>query len=396
MKFLALSSCHCRGGAEEYLLNIGKSAIAQNWDVHFAFPQVDATAALIKDVKAQDISYHPLNLVNCNFLNPSGFGSLMQQVWATCQLLRQLKPDAVMIVLSCPDQCVAGILACALLNYPTVLVFQLFREVCQFNGIRQAAYAWARSRQQKLVSVSQHNANLVTQSFQVPAQEIAIIHNGVDLPQLTQKVINTAKQVSKTKILNETGFPEDSFLAVTVGRLSTQKGYQYIIPAMPALIKKHPNLRFVWVGEGECRAEFEADLDRLGMRQYVYFAGYQAEVSAYLAAADLFLFPTVFEGLPFALLEAMAFKRPIVASDASSLPEIITHQTHGLLIESGNIAQLEAQVTWAIEHPEAMQTMAHNAGDRVQEFTQERMVTQTLQLLETMASQPKVLHAAYS
>jgi glycosyltransferase involved in cell wall biosynthesis len=106
--------------------------------------------------------------------------------------------------------------------------------------------------------------------------------------------------------------------------------------------------------------------------------GYRTDVSRFLSSGDLFAFPSRFEGLPFALLEAMAYGLPVVASDATSTPEIISDRVHGLLFPSGDCEKLSQTLVWALEHPEEMSRMAERAACRTQDFSEETMLRHTL------------------
>jgi glycosyltransferase involved in cell wall biosynthesis len=102
-----------------------------------------------------------------------------------------------------------------------------------------------------------------------------------------------------------------------------------------------------------------------------------------LSSGDLFAFPSRFEGLPFALLEAMAHGLPVVASDAASMPEIISDRVQGLLFPSGDPQRLGETLIWALEHPEKMGRMAERAARRTEDFTEERMLRNTLDWFES-------------
>jgi len=103
-----------------------------------------------------------------------------------------------------------------------------------------------------------------------------------------------------------------------------------------------------------------------------------------LQASDLFVFPTYFEGQPFALLEAMAYGLPIVTSKASGIPEVIAHGIHGLLFRTGDRCELLETLRWSLRHPEEMRVMAENAQLRSQDFSEEKMLKETLEVLQQL------------
>jgi len=124
-----------------------------------------------------------------------------------------------------------------------------------------------------------------------------------------------------------------------------------------------------------------------GVAEAIHFLGRRRDVADLLAASDLFLFPSLYEGLPLAVLEAMATGLPVVASDCTSLPELIESGKHGLLFRSGNPCELEDNVLWALNNPNEMVRMAEAAYDRVQtQFTEADMTGKTLNLLQSLVA----------
>jgi len=117
----------------------------------------------------------------------------------------------------------------------------------------------------------------------------------------------------------------------------------------------------------------------------VHLLLYRNDVVRLMQAADLFVLPTYFEGHPFALMEAMAVGLPVVVSDASGIPEMVTHKVHGIVFRSGERNALQEALVHALRNGEAMQAMALAAAQRVRDFSHERMLEQTLHLLRTLA-----------
>jgi glycosyltransferase involved in cell wall biosynthesis len=158
---------------------------------------------------------------------------------------------------------------------------------------------------------------------------------------------------------------------------------------IPHLIKEFPDVKFVWVGDGELREDLINKVREYGIEDKVLFLGYRSDVPRLLKSADLFVFPTHYEGQPFALLEAMGHGLPIVTSDASGIPELIENRVHGLLFRTGDSCDLSEALRWALMHSDSMKEMARNAQQRVQEFSEERMVKETLGVLKKLADLEK-------
>jgi glycosyltransferase involved in cell wall biosynthesis len=119
----------------------------------------------------------------------------------------------------------------------------------------------------------------------------------------------------------------------SVGSLHVRKGYQYLIEAVPLVLTELPGARFVLVGEGPERLRLEQLAAELGVAGRVQFLGQRTDVSAVLPEFDVFVLPSITEGMPNAVLEAMAAGIPVVASRVGGVPEIVQDGETGLLVE---------------------------------------------------------------
>ncbi|HEY4520124.1 MAG TPA: glycosyltransferase [Candidatus Paceibacterota bacterium] len=126
----------------------------------------------------------------------------------------------------------------------------------------------------------------------------------------------------------------------TVAELTKNKGLEYGIEAVLELRKKHKMFLYIIVGDGELRGELEEKVQRLGLENVVFFAGFIANAEKYLNAFDYFLLPSVKEGLPYVLLEASVTARPIVATDVGGIPEILKDYEKGMMVTSKNPSAL--------------------------------------------------------
>jgi glycosyltransferase involved in cell wall biosynthesis len=219
--------------------------------------------------------------------------------------------------------------------------------------------------------------------FGVAEGEIALVPNACPLierdPETREKV--------RHLLAEQHGVPEGSTVLLTVARLSEQKGHRHLVRVLPDLLAAHPECHLLWVGEGESREELEASLRSHGAGRHVTLLGQRprSEVAGYLAAADLFVFPTEYEGQPFSLMEAMATGLPVVSSDASGIAEILEHRREGLLHRAGDADDLLAQLLVALGNMNGMGRMAAEARARMARYTREDMLADTLRLIETRA-----------
>lgn len=298
-------------------------------------------------------------------------------------MLLKIKPDAVQLSLPFPDQCLASMTACALLKIPAIVVFQLVAEGVGVGCKQLSLYHWARKRNQQWISISENNRELLSELFHLPKNDIALVYNGPCFS--SDNDLKNCKTTISRDVRNELGLSCSDSIILTVGRLHQQKGYAYIIPAIPHILKKHPAIRFVWVGEGEQRSELESLVKEYEVESNVLFLGYRTDIPRLLLASDLFLFPTLYEGgSSMALLEAMEYCLPIVASGASGIPEVIEDTVHGLLFRKADSCSLLMALHQALDHPAKMEEMAVNASMRAKEFSYEKMTDNTLGLLDAL------------
>jgi glycosyltransferase involved in cell wall biosynthesis len=388
MKLLLMFPSQIRGGAEGYVFTIASAAVQQGWDVHAAFPHTPGTTSLIHDFTQQHISYHPLNIQECDEYWRETRTRYLWRLLRTLRLLFSVKPERVLLSLPWMPQGLSSIVACGLCQVPTMVVFHSAPQPFQFGHKRLHAYHWAKNRQQQWVAVSEYVRHILCETFQLGQADFLRIYNGLPLVECSDS-LQSRRPTTRIEVRNELGLAESSYLILTVGRLHPDKGYQIIIPTLPHLIKEFPTIRFIWAGEGDYRTHLEQMLREYQVEDYVSLLGYRTDVPRLLQAADLFLFPTYFEGLPFALLEAMSFKTPILASKVASIPEIIEHGTHGVLFRAGDSCEILESLRWALRHPERMQDMAQQAAIRVNDFRQEAMISQTLAVLRDISKIPK-------
>lgn len=381
MRLLLISASTQRGGVEEYALTIA-SAAEKSWEVHAAFPEEDSTASLIQSFQQSGVRYHPLNILETK-IYPIRALDHLSNFLLTLVLLLKVKPDVVQINLPWFNGCFNSILACGFLQIPTVVVFHLFPEQVSIPTLKLKLYAWARSRNQQWIGVSEHNRKQIIDSFHVTEEEVLCIYNGAKLTVDSSQVQDRVNQ--RQQIRRDLGLSPTTQIALTVGRLSHQKGYTDLIPVITQLKTEFPDVKFVWVGDGDQREELIRQIQAHQIEHKVLLLGYRSDVPALLKASDLFVFPTRFEGQPFAVIEAMACGLPIVSSDACGIPELISDKVHGLLFPTGDRDRLLESLRWTLRHPKEMEEMARNAIQRAQNFSEENMLSKTLDLLQSLS-----------
>jgi glycosyltransferase involved in cell wall biosynthesis len=156
-----------------------------------------------------------------------------------------------------------------------------------------------------------------------------------------------------------------------------------LLEAFARVRADRPAVRLCIVGDGPLRPALEARAAQPDIAGAVTFAGWRENAAELMPAFDLMVVPSRWEGLGLVALEALARARPLVASAVDALPEIVEHQTSGLLVPEGNPDALAGAVRTLIDDPALGRVLARNGRNRVErEFSIERMVTSTLQVYE--------------
>ena len=164
-----------------------------------------------------------------------------------------------------------------------------------------------------------------------------------------------------------------------VARLAEQKGHRDLIAAAARVLERHPDVRFVVAGEGELRAELETLAAPLGDR--FELLGERRDVPDLLASFEVFAFPSHFEGLCLAVIEAQAAGVPVVATPVGGIRETVVEGETGFLVPVGDPHALAERISWCLDHADEARRVAVEARGRVAaQFDVERMVAQTLAL----------------
>jgi len=380
-----------RGGTEEHALVVTEAGARAGHEMVTCFPWTAGTESVLADARAAGHATvrWPLGTV----VDGRGqYGSVAQQEAAMLGVLESVRPDAVLMMLPWPDTSIGALGACATVGVPTVPVFCLVRDVITISPEDQRRAAAARARNQRWVAVSEENARILRRLFAIPEQEeLPVVYNGVDLPEPWRDPAESAVAEVRSALRRSLGIPAEARVAMTVGRLSRPKGHRDILAAAARLTGPAADTHFVWVGEGDDRAALRTAAAELGLGDRVHLLGYRRDVAALLHAADLFVFPTHGEGCSRALIEAMAVGLPVVASDASSNPELVTHGRHGLLYPVRDAVRLAKRLQTALDDPAGMRQMAAAARKRARrELTAGAMCDGTYRVLDEVMGKPRI------
>jgi glycosyltransferase involved in cell wall biosynthesis len=218
---------------------------------------------------------------------------------------------------------------------------------------RRLAMRAAVASSARTVAVSAPLAEDLRRDLWVPRPRITTISNGVRYV-----------RPERVTLREELGLRAGDRLLVSMGNLYPVKGHGNLIDALALLVGRHPKLHLAIGGRGELAESLSSRARDLGVGQRVHLLGLRSDVSAILAAADVFVLPSLSEGLPLALLEAMFAGCPIVASNVGEVGVALAHGEAGLLVPAGNPAALAAALDLVLSHPDRAREMGQCASRR--------------------------------
>jgi glycosyltransferase involved in cell wall biosynthesis len=194
-------------------------------------------------------------------------------------------------------------------------------------------------------------------------RQATCLYNAIDLERFGSA---KADPVEKRRSLR---LPVDALVIGTVGRLTEQKGYGFLVEAAAPVLQRLPDAYFLIVGDGELRQTLMDQASRLGIASRVVFTGPRSDVEELLMCMDLFVSSSLWEGLPTAIMESMAAGVPVVATDIPGTRELIQNQVTGWLSPAANSQALADTIIAALNSPALRREIARRASEAIQRFS---------------------------
>lgn len=296
---------------------------------------------------------------------PKRFSFDLGLVSKVMALIRQNEIDIVQTTLFYAD--IIGAAAAALTRGPKVVSWEVYTQ--QHPLHHRFAYWLTRASVDTFVAVSEATRQDMIRTRNIDPKRVLTIQYGVDLN-------GYQKTEAGAAIRHQLGLSADSILVGVVARFTEQKGHTYLLDAMPEIIRKAPSpVQFVFLGDGPLKASLQAKAESLGVNRVIHYPGFVDNVAEWLAAFDLFVLPSLYEGLPNALLEAMAASNPVVATAVDGSVEAVVEGETGYLVPSRDPEKLRDRILLCIRNPEIMRQMGTNGRKRVEDhFSLEKQV----------------------
>lgn len=310
--------------------------------------------------------------------------------WAeSYQLFTKIRPDLILFAHGGPSSNLTATEVARDMGIPYITVVHAATEdwavqVKDYLDRIANAYDYAQS----IVTVSQENLNLLHQHFGISRDIGQVIYNG-----RPDRYFQPTNQERRQQLRSEWGIPDEGIVCMTTARLDPCKGYQYQVMAMQQLQQEaiFERLYFVWAGKGWVDDRLKKMVNELGADDRVRFLGERSDIPDLLDAADIFILPSQYEGMPLSIMEAMAKGVPVIATAVSGIPEELG-DTGALLPDpkvdsQATIAALAYTLKAWTSQPEQLPALGQACKERAIElFREETMLEEYLVLIQKTLS----------
>ena len=363
------------GGSETYLLDLATAArnIAE---VSVALPFRDENLKLREELQKKSIKTINLQQYRANYL---------WNIAIALKFFLQNKSHLYHFTLSYPNSCRWLLLAASLLRRKYIISellvppnpfkagFYFLVTHLLFNGLKRLSYV----RAAKVVPNCKAMKNILVRAYKMPAEKITVIYNGIDLGGEAGKVSNSEALRGEFKL------KQGDLILTTAGRLMEQKGHRYLIAAFEKLVAQIPPLVLLIIGEGPLESVLKEDAANRGLTDHVRFVGFREDFRSILLMSHIFLFPSLDEGFPYVIMDAMAAGLPVIATAVGGIPEAVVDGETGLLVPPHDVEQLYLASMHLLNDSDKRKKMGEKSRNRVEKlFSRKIMIQEMFSLYE--------------
>ena len=234
----------------------------------------------------------------------------------------------------------------------------------------------------KIITISNATkSSLIDQG--ISSNKITVIHNGISLTEQ----LDDMPEIDQLR--STLGLKNNSHVVGTVARLCPVKGQREFIFAARNICNLYPNTEFLVIGEdyefeGKYRSNLENLVKELDLEEFVHFLGFRSDVRRLIHCSEIFVLPSRIEGLPVTILEAMAARKPVVATSVGGVPELVLDGETGILVPPRDVPGLSKAIESLLEQPDIAHQMGNKGYEYIQqEFSHEKMWAQVQQLYKS-------------
>ncbi|MHB8171380.1 MAG: glycosyltransferase family 4 protein [Thermincolia bacterium] len=353
------------GGMKEHLCDLVANLDGERFNIVVACPRDSAVA---REVAALGIQVVPVDM--------QGEISLWSDLKVISQLVRILREGRIDILHAHSSKAgLVGRVAAILAGTPAI-VFTVHNFIFYDNlsALKKKVYALAEKilayPTNTIITVSNALRDGIIKTEGINPDKIVTIYNGIDTRPF-EKAVNKDRLRQKLKL-------ESGPVIGTVARLAPQKGVGYLVEAAAKVVMEYPEAQFLVAGDGPLLPELKQQAVNLGIEKNIRFLGHWEDIAHLFAVLDVFVLPSVTEGLGLTVLEALAAERPVIATNVGGLPEIVHLGQTGLLAKVRDPVDLAKQILYMLNNPGEAERMALTGKVMVKEkFALETMIKAT-------------------
>ncbi len=231
-------------------------------------------------------------------------------------------------------------------------------------GFQKAADALLEPFTDIAIAVSESTAEFVIKARQVRPDRVKVVYLGAPLDEFARE----RSPQERDAIRRELGIRPEEIVMGTVTRLHDSKGNEYLVDAARKVVDQRPHAKFFLFGEGPLLEPLQQQAARLGLGDRFVFGGFVKDVAAVLAAFDVSVFPSLWEGTPLTVFETMATGKPIVATNADGLLDVLTDERDALIVPKRDADALAAKILRLVDDPAERARLAANARETSAEY----------------------------
>ena len=248
-------------------------------------------------------------------------------------------------------------------------------EEFEVSPLRQRLYRLFNLLSAKFVDyfivVSDFLKKKIINEYKIPPEKVVRIYNGIESDYFRSDSV----RIKRSNIKHEFNLEKDCKIIGSIGRLAPKKGFEYLIQAIPGVLKTYPEIKVLIVGDGPLKAELRVLSEKLGVKDNVIFTGFRTDIKDILNAIDIFIMPSLVEGFPMVVLEAMAMGKPIIATRIDGIKEQIIDSETGLLVSPCDADALAKSIIHLFGNRKFRNMLGVNARKLVEKkFSIEKMI----------------------
>ncbi len=364
------------GGAEQMLFNLLMALDRDLWEPVLVYHPHPGIIPFVERIEGSGIKTLSVPLIK-GLGDISGMKNLIQN-------LKELRPAVFHAQLVSNLRCTCGITCARLAGVKAILATQhLYQEIRP----RRIFRIYTLVLYQKLISMLVDYYIAVSYKQAERLKKNVISENKVKVVQNAVNVQDFCHKTDANLLKYELKHNEDKRVVLTVARMDKLKGHKYLIEAAPLV----PDAIFLLAGDGPERAKMEERARELGVADRVVFLGSRNDIPELLSACDVFILPSILEGLPLSILEAMSASKPVIATDIGGTNEIIIDGENGLLVPPGDSKALAEKIKLLLSDKSLAKRLAVSGKERVlREFSTEIMIERITNIYRDVIERKKI------